>query len=66
MNQPPIRRVKNPYELTVNFKSALFILALLIVLSVLAYTQFIVERLRDDSRVREIWEYRWFVPESGR
>lgn len=50
MNQPPIRRVKNPYELTVNFKSALFILALLIVLSVLAYTQFIVERLRDDSR----------------
>ncbi len=45
-----IRIVRNPYHLTVNFKSALFVLALVIVFGVLAYTQYIVERLRDDSR----------------
>lgn len=42
--------VRNPYHLTVNFKSALFVLALVIIFGALAYTQFLVERLRDDSR----------------
>jgi hypothetical protein len=52
MSEPAkkIRTVRNPYHLTVNFKSALFVLALMIVFGVLAYTQYLVERLRDDSR----------------
>jgi two-component sensor histidine kinase len=52
MSEPTkkIRIVRHPYQLTVNFKSALFVLALIIVFGVLAYTQYIVERLRDDSR----------------
>ncbi|MBL7961809.1 hypothetical protein JNL27_16365, partial [bacterium] len=45
-----IRTVRNPYHLTVNFKSGLFVLALVIIFGALAYTQFLVERLRDDSR----------------
>lgn len=42
--------VKNPYQRTVNIKSGLFILAVLIILGFVMYTQFIVERLREDSR----------------
>ncbi len=42
--------VKNPYQRTVNIKSGLFILAVLIVFGFVMYTQFIVERLREDSR----------------
>lgn len=45
-----IRTVRNPYGLTVNIKSGLFILAILIILGVLWYTQHMVELLRDDSR----------------
>jgi hypothetical protein len=43
-------RVKNPYRFTVNIKSGLFILAIGIIFGFLVYTQYIVERLRDDSR----------------
>ncbi|MBX7152165.1 HAMP domain-containing histidine kinase [bacterium] len=43
-------KVSNPYRLSVNIKSGLFILAVLIILGVIAYTQYILERLRDDSR----------------
>jgi hypothetical protein len=45
-----VRTVKNPYRLTVNFKSGLFVVAILIIFGVMAYTQYVVERLREDSR----------------
>lgn len=45
-----IRAVRNPYNVTVNIKSGLFVLAILIIFGVLWYTQHIVELLRDDSR----------------
>ncbi len=44
------RSVKNPYRLTVNFKSGLFVFAIVIIFAVMAYTQYVVERLREDSR----------------
>lgn len=52
MSEPTkkIKTVRHSYQLMVNFKSALFVVALIIVFGVLAYTQYIVERLRDDSR----------------
>ncbi len=40
----------NPYRLTVNIKAGLFVLAIVIVFGVLLYTQYVVEKLRDDSR----------------
>ncbi len=42
--------IRNPYQKTVNIKSGLFILAVLIIFGFVLYTQYIVERLRDDSR----------------
>jgi len=42
--------IKNPYHITINIKSGLFILAIGIIFGVLAYTQYILERLRGDSR----------------
>ncbi len=43
-------RIRNPYRFTVNIKSGLFILAIVIIFAFLVYTQYIVERLREDSR----------------
>ncbi len=50
MNEPPKRTQRDPYRLTANIKAGLFALAILIIFGVLAYTQYIVELLREDSR----------------
>lgn len=50
MQAPKPITVKNPYHFSVNLKSGLFILAVTIIFAVIAYTQYVLDRLRGDSR----------------
>ncbi|HMV26986.1 MAG TPA: ATP-binding protein [bacterium] len=44
------RTVYDPYRLNINIKSGLFAVAILMIFGVVLYTQYVVEKLRGDSR----------------
>lgn len=44
------RQINNPYQRTINIKSGLFVLGVMIIAGFVIYTQIIVSRLREDSR----------------